>query len=165
MANLTQLRHGVDRALDSVQAGWRTLVDKAAQALTRFRPNEPPEHDDEDTSTLLSTCPRWGLLAAEVRESADSVSVRLEIPGMEPDQIDISVVDDILEVSGEKRAEREQSRGSYHLTERAYGRFERRFRLPAPVDSGRADASYRRGVLILHLPKRSRNRQIKVTPG
>jgi len=165
MANLTQLKHGVDRALDSVHAGWRSLVDKAAHALTRFRPGEPVEHEDEDTSTLLSTCPRWGLLAAEVRESADAVSVRLEVPGMEPERIDISIIDDILQVSGEKQAEREQTRGNYHLTERAYGRFERRFRLPAPVDSGRADASYRRGVLTLRLPKRSRNRQIKVMPG
>jgi HSP20 family protein len=105
------------------------------------------------------------LLAAEVRESADAVSVRLEVPGMEPERIDISIIDDILQVSGEKQAEREQTRGNYHLTERAYGRFERRFRLPAPVDSGRADASYRRGVLTLRLPKRSRNRQIKVMPG
>ncbi len=162
MANLTHLRHNVDRALDSVQAGWRNLVDKAAQAITRFHPGGAPEAEDDDANVLLSNCPRWGFLAAEVRESADAVSVRLEVPGMEPEQIDVSVVDDILRVSGEKRTERERSRGNYHLTERAYGRFERSFRLPSPVDAERAEADYRHGVLTLRLPKRNRNRRVRV---
>lgn len=164
MAALADLRGGLDRAWENIQSGWRTLVARAEQAITRFRPGEAAEQD-EDTRALLRSSPGWGLLAAEVRETAEEVSVRLEIPGMEPGALDVTVQDDLLRVSGEKRAAREQTRGAYHITERAYGCFERTLRLPARVDSERAQADYRHGVLTLRLPKHANavSRRIEVT--
>lgn len=166
MTALGDLREGLDRARDSIQTGWRALVDKAMQAITRFRPGEAAG-DDEDARALLRTSPAWGLLAAEVRETGDEVCVRLEIPGLEPDQFDIAVQDDILRVSGEKRVAREEKRGAYHVTERAYGSFERTLRLPARVDADGAQADYRHGVLTVRLPKHASavSRQIKVHRG
>jgi HSP20 family protein len=167
MTALGDLREGLDRAWDSIQTGWRALVDRAAQAITRFRPGEGAEEEDEDTRALLRTSPGWGLLAAEVRETGDEVCVRLEIPGLEPDQFDLAVQDDILRVSGEKRVAREATRGAYHVTERAYGSFQRTLRLPARVDADGAQADYRRGVLTVRLPKHATavGRQIRVRRG
>jgi HSP20 family protein len=153
MATLDSLKQGLDRAWDHVQAGWQTLVDRAAQAITRFRPGEPREDDTEDSRALQRISPGWGLMAAEIRETADQVSVRLEIPGMDPDEFDIDAQDDLLRVRGEKRTSREETRGTYHISERAYGQFERVLQLPTRVDSDGARADYRRGVLTVTLPK------------
>ena len=109
----------------------------------------------------------WALLAAEVRESDDAVIVRLEVPGMDADGFDISVVDDTLVVRGEKQVERESRQGRYHRMECAYGSFERRIPLPFRVEAGRAAARYRAGVLEVTLPKhgRYRARRIQVDSG
>jgi HSP20 family protein len=167
MAALSDLRQGLDRAWDNIQTGWRSLVDKAAQAVTRFRPSEPRDDDSEDSRALVRASPGWALLAAEVRETGEEICVRLEIPGMEPDEFDIAVQDDLLRVSGEKRVAREETRGAYHVTERAYGSFQRTLQLPARVDSAGASAEYRRGVLTLRLPKHptSVSRRIEVKRG
>ncbi|MEJ2576114.1 MAG: Hsp20/alpha crystallin family protein [Gammaproteobacteria bacterium] len=153
MASLDSLKQGLDRAWDNLHTGWQSLVDRAAQAITRFRPGEPRADDTEDSLALARISPGWGLMAAEIRESDDEVTVRLEIPGMNPEEFDIDAQDDLLRVRGEKHAAREETRGTYHVTERAYGRFERVLQLPARVDSDGARADYRRGVLTIRLPK------------
>lgn len=154
MSTLQQLREGMDRAWEGLQAGWRALAQRATSALTHFLPGEAPA-DDEGRS-LVATAPGWGLLAAEVREDDEAICVRLEVPGMEADEFEIQVLDRILVVSGEKRLVREERRGRYHITERAYGRFERALPLPTEVDESRARADYRSGVLTVHLPKHPR---------
>ena len=163
MSTLQQLREGMDRAWETLQAGWRTLTQKATQALTLFRPGDR-EDDDDDGRALRAASPGWGLLAAEVREDDSEICVRLEAPGLEPDQFDIQVLERILVVSGEKHIAREERRGRYHVTERAYGRFERAVPLPTDVDESRASADYRRGVLTVRLPKHPRvtSRRISV---
>ena len=98
--------------------------------------------------------PRWGLLAAEVQDTGAELIVRLEVPGMDRENFDVSVVDGrVLVVRGEKRVEREDTRGHFYIMERAYGHFERAVPLPAPVEESGARASYRRGVLRIQLPK------------
>ena len=119
MSTLQQLREGMDRAWETLQAGWRTLTQKATQALTLFRPGERDDDDDE-CRALRAASPGWGLLAAEVREDDGEICVRLEAPGLEPDQFDIQVLERILVISGEKHIAREERRGRYHVTERAY---------------------------------------------
>ncbi len=165
MSTLQQLREGVDRAWEGLQAGWRALTQRAASALTRFLPGEAPA--DDDGRSLVSTSPGWGLLAAEIREDDEEVCVRLEVPGMQADQLEIQVLDRILVVSGEKRVAREERRGRYHVTERAYGRFERALPLPTEVDEARAGADYQNGVLTVRIPKHARvsSRRIPVRGG
>lgn len=152
MSTLDQLRHGFQNAVESLAEGWRHLRERTGQALTRFT------HRPVDTSPeqqLMASASRWGLLPAEIKEERDRVVVRMEAPGMEPDQLDIEVYDNVLVIRGEKEAEREESSGRYYLLERAYGAFERAVPLPVPVDETRAEASYRRGVLTVTLPKAS----------
>ena len=167
MSTLQQLRHGLGNAWDSLADGWRQLRERASQALTRFTPVRHRGELETADEQLLERASRWGLMAAEVKETDDEVVVRLEAPGLEPDDFDISVIDDILVVRGEKRLEREEKRGRYHVMERAYGSFERAIQLPAAVDDSRAKARYRRGVLKITLPKArsSQTRRIDVSRG
>jgi HSP20 family protein len=167
MSTLDQIRDGFNQAVDSLARGWHQLREHAGQALTRFQPGsgEGPVQSVEEG--VMRNASRWGVLASEVRETDDDVIVGLEIPGMEPDDFQIDVVNDYLVVRGEKRLAREEARGRFYVMERAYGRFERAVPLPAPVDPQGAKARYRNGVLTVTLPKnpRLRGRRIPVQGG
>jgi HSP20 family protein len=84
---------------------------------------------------------------------------------MAKDDFELQVMDGYLVVRGEKRVEREESKGRYHVTECAYGHFERAIPLPDEVESDKAKASYKQGVLRVELPKdkASRREPIKVS--
>jgi Molecular chaperone (small heat shock protein) len=154
MSTLEQIRHGLSRAWDSMAEGWQQLRERAAQAMTRYTPARHGGAVETAEDQIAARSARWGLLAAEVQENEDEVVVRLEAPGMEKDQFDINVIDGrYLSVRGEKRVQREEKRGRYHVMECAYGSFERAVALPAEVDDSRARASYRSGVLRVTLPK------------
>ncbi len=153
MSTFEQLREGLEQAWDQVTDGWRQLRQRAGQALTRFHPPRRTAPDDSALTNRPDGAVRWSLLAAEVAEHPDAVEVRLEVPGMEADGFDVSVQEQVLVIRGEKHISREQQKGSYLLRERAYGSFERALPLPTPVDDGKAEASYRDGVLTIRLPK------------
>lgn len=168
MSTLAQLRGGLSRAWEAVSEGWRELVERAGDALTRFQPGHPRNTLDTAEDRMTRAGSRWGVVAAEVMLGEHDVNVAIEIPGMEADDFDIQIVDDVLVVRGEKRVQREHTRGEYHIMERAYGRFERALRLPAAVDENAAKASYKRGVLRINVPRSSpvaSNRRIEVKPG
>jgi HSP20 family protein len=95
----------------------------------------------------------WGFLAADVFDDDDRIVVRLEAPGLRKDDFQIDLRDDVLVVRGEKRFERESSRGSYRMLQCAYGSFHRAIALPAPVKADRTRAVYREGVLRIELRK------------
>jgi HSP20 family protein len=92
-------------------------------------------------------------LALDVFESDDDVTVRASIPGVNPDDIDISVKGDMLTIKGQTSEEREEKQGNYHLRERRYGAYQRSVNLPAPVNTDKAEAEFKNGVLTLTLPK------------
>ena len=97
----------------------------------------------------------WRPLATDVIESTEDVRVMMEIPGIDASEIDITIDNNVLKVSGEKRSLRnEENGGAYRLTERRYGRFERSFVLPRDVRADAVDATYDNGVLTVVLPKR-----------
>jgi HSP20 family protein len=101
----------------------------------------------------------------DVVEQENELQARLEVPGIDPNEIEIRVEDNVLTVSGEKRMqqEREDGRG-YRLVERRYGRFARSFALPRGVDASNVSADCDHGVLTVHLPKAesSKPRTIKI---
>jgi HSP20 family protein len=165
MSTLNQIREGLSQAWETLTEGWHELRGKASQALTRFYPKRGELQAADDY--VIRNAARWGLLAAEVAEDDAKVVVKLEVPGMDPENFDIQVVNDYLVVRGEKRLEREEQQGRYYVTERAYGSFERAVPLPSTVDESGARANYRRGVLRITLPKsaRSRSRRIEVQTG
>ncbi|MGC9453615.1 MAG: Hsp20/alpha crystallin family protein [Phycisphaerae bacterium] len=100
----------------------------------------------------LSRAGSW-FPALDISEREDSVVVQAEIPGMKRDDIDISVQDNHLTISGEKKESEEHKEGEYYHSERRYGTFRREIPLPAGVDADNVDATYRDGVLTVTLPK------------
>lgn len=165
MATLQQVRRGLQDAWDNVVEGWQGLYHRASNAITQFTPGKKDRGDETGSGRDVSLRNAgWGVLAAEVFDDNDKVVVRLETPGLEKTDFEVEVRDNYLVVRGEKRVERESSAGHYHITECAYGCFERAIPLPEEVDSSRAEAKYRNGVLRIELPRTSsvRKRAIRV---
>lgn len=161
MSTLHQLRDGLNEAWDTLVDGWQRLYRRAAGAITRYTGGEKDEKKggaDEGREIAVRNA-GWGVLAAEVFDDDDNIVVRLEAPGMDKGDFDLKVLDDHLVVRGEKRVERERTEGRYHVTECAYGRFERAIPLPEQVDSGKAHASYKGGVLRVELAKATPRRR------
>lgn len=89
----------------------------------------------------------------DVLERDDAVVVRAPVPGFAADDIDVNVTADVLTVSGHHKESTEKEEGSYHVREWRTGSFQRAMRLPAEVDTAKAEAQVRDGVLTLTLPK------------
>ena len=79
--------------------------------------------------------------------------VRAALPGVKPDEIDISVSDGVLTIKGEHKEERKEEKESYYHREIRYGAFSRSIQLPCRVDHERAEAEFENGVLTVSLPK------------
>jgi len=89
----------------------------------------------------------------DVSETRDSLIVKVEVPGMDPKDIQISLQENLLTVKGEKRQEQEEKEEHYHRVERTYGMFTRSVRLPVTVDGSKVAASFKNGLLTVTLPK------------
>lgn len=92
--------------------------------------------------------------ALDVSENEDTVTVRAEVPGMDADDIDISLVGDQLTVRGEKKEETKDEGETSHRIERRYGRFERTVTLPGLTEADQSSAVCKDGVLTITLPKK-----------
>jgi len=88
----------------------------------------------------------------DVDEDEDHVYVSCQLPGINPDDVQIQVHDNVLSISGETKRRSSEGRRSV-MQETAYGRFERRVALTSPVDADKAAADYRDGILEIRLPK------------
>jgi HSP20 family protein len=95
---------------------------------------------------------RW-MPALDVTESKDAYEIDVEVPGLRPEDINVTVEDGMLTVSGERRSEEEKGDRNYHRVERRYGAFRRSISLPRDVDASRVQANYDNGVLRLEVPK------------
>ena len=91
--------------------------------------------------------------AVDVKETAEAVVVKAEVPGMDAKEINISVTGNVLTIKGEKKSEREEKEENYHLVERSYGSFSRSLKLPAAVELDKIEAKYDKGVLTVTCPK------------
>jgi HSP20 family protein len=102
--------------------------------------------------------------AFDISETENDIRVKAELPGMDPENIDVNLAGNILTVKGEKKEEQEEKGENRHRVERRFGAFTRSFRLPAQVDSDKVDASYKEGVLSLTIPKTesAKKKSIKV---
>ena len=92
-------------------------------------------------------------LALDVAESENEYMVKASLPGINPDDLEITYTNNILTIKGEVREEQELEEARYHLRERSYGSFARSIILPAGVESDKIEANYEAGVLTLRLPK------------
>ena len=105
--------------------------------------------------------PRWPELEVagewapkvDVAETKDAVVVSAELPGMEQKDIGVELEDHVLTIKGEKHQEKEEKGEKLHRMERSWGAFSRSFRLPAAVEGGKVNATFKNGILVVTLPK------------
>lgn len=119
------------------------------------------EQPDFAVSDLLNG--GW-MPAVDVLESKDKLTVKAELPGFKREDLDVSVHDNNLIISGERKADEERMDGDFYRSERFYGKFHRSIELPFTVDTGNIEARYKDGVLTVMLPKseHAKTRQIEV---
>jgi HSP20 family protein len=105
--------------------------------------------------------PRWAEFPAlgdwvpslDLSETKDALMAKLEVPGMDPKDIQVSLQESLLTIKGEKRQEKEEKEERYHRVERSYGQFTRSVRLPVAVDGAKVSAVFKNGLLTITLPK------------
>jgi len=89
----------------------------------------------------------------DVEETTDAIIIRADLPGMDKNDISISVENRDLTIRGERKNEVDEKKSSFHRVERTYGSFRRTFSLPAHVQADKVDATYKDGVLEVSVPK------------
>jgi len=89
----------------------------------------------------------------DVRETDTDIEITTEMPGVEEKDIDVTVEEDMLSIRGEKKTEREESDDGYKLSERTFGTFERKMKVPRGVDADKIEAKLAKGVLSVTIPK------------
>jgi HSP20 family protein len=162
MSTYEQLRQGLQNMWDNIAEGWQQLRENASSALTRFKPLTRNDNLQTAQDLAMLRSSRWALLVVDMEESEDEISVRMEAPGMDAADFDIAVIDEQLVIRGTKQVSREHKSGRYHITECAYGSFERQIPLPAAVDESKAKARYKRGVLTVTLPKTQQDQRRRI---
>ena len=90
----------------------------------------------------------------DIFENGDNLVLKAELPGINPDDVEIRVEDNTLYLKGERKFEKEVKEQNYHRVERSYGTFTRTFSLPNSIDSDKVAANYKDGVLTLTMPKK-----------
>ena len=91
----------------------------------------------------------------DIQEDEKEIAIVAELPGLQPDQVEVTCENGVLNIRGEKSAERKENDQTkrYHLVERTYGTFSRSFQLPHGLDESKIAASFDHGVLTVHVPK------------
>jgi HSP20 family protein len=102
----------------------------------------------------------------DVRHTDDAVEIWMDLPGMSKDAVDIRIEGNVLTIAGERSFDRQQD-GNWHHAERVFGRFERSFSLSGQLDAGKADATYREGVLHVSVPRaeEAKPRRLQIKAG
>ena len=88
-----------------------------------------------------------------VKEDEKAIEITAEVPGLKPEDIELTLTGDILTLKGEKKNQHEEKTEDYHLVERRYGSFQRSFRLPVEVDRAKLAATHKDGILTVTLTK------------
>jgi HSP20 family protein len=105
--------------------------------------------------------------ACDIYEDSEGVTLRFELAGVEPKDVDIRFENGVLTLRGERKLEQEDKRENYHRVETSYGTFTRSFSLPGTIDVEKIRAESKNGVLSVHLPKRAEAKpkaiQVKVS--
>jgi HSP20 family protein len=92
--------------------------------------------------------------AVDIYETADNLVLKAELPGINPEDVEVRVEDNTLYLKGERKFEKEAKEQNLHRVERSYGSFSRTFALPGSIDADKIQAEYKGGILTLTVPKR-----------
>ncbi len=138
------------------------IMDKVG-ALVPWRAEHRDRPADEDALTLRDDLDRWlqrlfddpwgSATDVEVRETDDELVVTAEVPGLDREDLELTITPGALIIRGEKREEKQDQGKDFYMTEARYGRFVRTVPLPTGLDVDRASARVRHGVLTVKFPK------------
>jgi len=95
----------------------------------------------------------WFAPATEAFNDDDAYKISVELPGVKPDDVEVTVQNNLLLVRGEKRSNREEKGQDFYFSEREYGSFQRTFRLPPDADNEKVEANFADGVLEMKISK------------
>lgn len=134
-----------------------TLRDEVDRLFENFFPTAHGMFELDPFRRVGAAFRTMGDIAPEVdvKETGDRFEITAELPGLDEKDVDVTIRDGILAISGEKKAERKEEKADYHLTERSYGSFTRAFRLPETADEEHVAADFSKGVLTVTVPKRA----------
>ncbi len=136
---LESLRREIDQLFEDFGLGtWRSPSRRSLFGMDPFR----------RVKTASS-----GMPAVDVTETENGYEVVAELPGTDEKNIEVKVANGILTISGHKREEKEEKKKDYYVRERRFGSFERAFQVPDGVDLDKVEASFKKGVLTVTLPK------------
>ena len=134
------LRREMDRLFDDFGRGFWPLPTR--RSMFDIEPMWQPEATWEASP------------AVDIAESEKAYELTAELPGMDEKNIEVKVANGNLIIKGEKQEDKEEKKKDYYMRERSFGSFERRFEIPESVDADKIDASFKKGVLTLTLPKK-----------
>jgi HSP20 family protein len=140
---------------------FSTMQDRTNRVNRLFRELYSPEAPEEALTTT-SFAP-----AVDIYEDEHTVTLKLEVPGIDDNDIDVHIENNTLVVRGERKMEKEEKEENFRRIERQYGSFIRSFTLPTSVDPGQVNAHYDKGVLKVKLAKKAeaKPKQIKINVG
>jgi HSP20 family protein len=150
------------------------LIQRESNDLTNWSPFDQLMNLRKELNRLVDTpFPDWDrpteffngwVPPLDLFEDKDSLVARVELPGMKKEDIDISLHEGVLTISGERKETTDSEAGEVHRSERLHGRFSRSLALPKPVVAEKAKASYKNGILTVTLAKteESKPKQIEV---
>jgi HSP20 family protein len=119
---------------------------------------------DAPTASNGNTLRRW-MPAMDLVETEEHFVLRADLPGLAEEDVTLEVEDNVLTVSGERKAEHEATKEGYHRVERAFGSFSRSLTLPEGVDAEAVTANFDRGVLEIRIPKPEQRKPRKISIG
>src|SRR5437870_8581140 len=120
---------------------FSTMQDRMNRMNRLFRESYSPEGPEEALTTTALAPP------VDIYEDEHNIILKIEVPGIDEKDIDVSVQNNTLTVHGERKIEKEEKEENFRRVERQYGSFTRSFTLPSSVDSGQVSAHYDNGVL------------------
>lgn len=145
MANINVRREEQPRSTNITSTEW-----EPARVLRQFFGWDP----FREMEPLLRNPPQSFMPAFEIKETKDGYLFKADLPGVREQDVDVTLTDNRLQISGKRDAEKEERTDTYFTYERSYGSFSRAFTLPNDVDTRALHAELRDGVLTLHVPRK-----------
>src|SRR5438445_7759516 len=140
---------------------YSTMQDRASRMNRLFRELLNSEAPEEALTTTSFAPP------VDIYEDEHNITLKLEVPGIDENDIDVRIDNNTLTVQGERKIEKDEKEENFRRVERQYGEFTRSFTLPSSVDPGQVTAHYDKGILKINLAKKAeaKPKQIKVNVG
>lgn len=136
---MESLRHEIDRLLDEFDGGFKMLPFRRS-----VFDREPLWRRERNIASMP---------AVDVAETDKAFEITAELPGLEEKDIEVKLANGGLTIKGAKNEEKEEKKKDYYLHERRYGAFERYFDMPEGIDKDKIEATFKKGVLTVLLPK------------